>query len=902
MSLLRALRTRLRETVSRRRTEEELDEEIRFHVERDIEARVRRGEDPDEARRAAIRSFGKVERVKEQAREELGFRGVELVRRELRHAGRRLRRDPGFAITVMITLALGIGATTAIFSVLDGVVLAPLPYGDAGHLVTITHTDAGGDDLGMPDGGYFYYRDRATTLSDIAVWIERSATVSGTGEPLELRMITATPSLLRVLGVEPMLGRGFKEEEGEPGAPDVAVITYSSWMRRYGGDPDVLGRPLIEGLDLPIVGVLPPSFDFIRPDATVTFGREFDEPDVLIPLSLDRTRARFGNFMYQSIARLAPGASARAAARELEVLMKSAPEAYPGAHTVRSLEEGAYRPVVSPVKRALVGDTAGVLWILVGAVGLVLVIAAVNVANLFIVRAEARWHEMVVRRALGAQGGALAGSVLSEVTLLAVAGGALGIVLAWLGTRALLGMLPPGVPRIERVGLDDAVLSFAGVITLLTAFACAAAPAARLRRVDVTAAFGDESRTSSAGRGRVRARHALAGSQVAFSLILLVGSALLVRTFGNLRAVDPGFDPHGVLTLRLALPARYDTDVERTAVMMQLTDRLRGVPGVDIATFSADLPLDGDEWRDYVATEDAIPEGDDAGISATRVFIGPRYLETIGARMRRGRELTRADFAGYPEYAVVNQAFADQRWPGEDPIGKRLAQWAPGQEGDVWYTVSGVVRDIRESSLSEPARPTVYLPTVFRPDDSFAMFISNMVLLVKASGDPLSLLPRIRDEIRAQDPEIPINGIRTLDRLVASSFQRVRFAMTLLVVSALVAVILAVVGIYGTVSYVVGRRRREFAVRIALGATGGHVRRAVLRTAAGIAGGGIAVGLVVAAALGRVLGALLFGVSPVSPGTFTVVAMGLLAVVVAAASLPARRASRVEPMIVIRTE
>lgn len=902
MSTVRGIFERVRETLARPRVEWELDEEIRFHLKLEIERLMADGMNRESARHEAKRRFGRVRRAKEAAREEFGFRGLELAAREVRHAARGLRKSPSFTIAAVLTLGLGIGATTAIFSVLNGVVLRPLPYPDPGRMVSVSHTDDDGDRLGMPDGGYFFYAENASTLSDLAAYLELSQVIRGTGAPFELAMALATPSIFDVFRVRPIHGRLFTAADAEPGAPDVAVLTYGFWLRQFGGDPDAIGQPLTAGSDIEVIGVLPQDFEFARADASIVFGNSFDQPDVLVPLTMRQTSARFGNFMYQGIGRLAEGVTAEGSARELAALMPQAAEAYPGLHTVASLREGGHRPVVRTLQDAIVGRLASTLWILLGAVGLVLLIATANVANLFLARAESQRREIAVRRSLGAGMKALARASMAEGVVLSTFGGVLGLALAAIGVRLLLGLAPPDLPRLDEAGLDARVLAFAGALTILTGFVFGLFPLLSHARTDARAALGEESRGATTGSKRQRTRRLLVAAQVAFALVLLIGAGLLVRTFQNLRDVDPGFDGSNVLTLRASLHGLYSTDVEATEFLLDLTRRLEGVPGVEVATFAGDLPLDGDEWRDDVAVEGALPTNESEKVSALRVFVGPGYLEAIGARLMRGRELERLDFDGYPEFVVVNEAFAEQRWPGEEAIGKRLMQGGNSPDEDVWYTVSGIVADIREGSLMTPPEPTVYLPTVFKPDDDYAMFVRNMPVVVRTEGDPLVAFRAIERELHAFNPELPINSVMTLGELEARSFQQVSFAMTLVVIAAIVALVLGFIGIYGVVAYLVSLRSREFGIRMALGATPGHLRRTVLREGGVIALTGILVGLAGAVLASRIFASLLFGVAATDLATYGVVSLGLLMVVMLASLGPAQRSTSVDPVAAIRAE
>ena len=920
MSHWAAFMTKVRETLRRGDVDRELDEEIAYHIEHETERLIAGGIGPEAARRQARAQFGNARAVREQVREEYGFAGLEAVWRDLRHATRGLRRSPGFAATAIVTIGLGIGATTAVFSVLNGVVLRPLPYDDAGEIVRVSHTDNDGDRLGIPDGAYFFWRDNATTLDAVAAYLELSEPLHGAGEPLELGMIIATPSLFEVVRVAPLYGRLFTEEDAAPGAPDVVLLTYSFWQDRYGGDPGVIGRDAFPESDMEVIGVLPPDFDFVRPDPTISFGSPFDEPQIVMPLTMRQANARYGNFMYQGIARLAPGATPEAAATELMSFMPRAAETYTGSHTPQSLREGGHRPVVVPLKRAIVGSLEDTLWILLGAVGFVLLIAVANVANLFVARAGARGREIAVRRSLGAGWGALARASVSEGVVLSLAGGALGVGLAVVGTRALLGLAPADIPRVEQIGIDPVVLAFAAGVSVLAGLVFGLLPLVQFRgAADGGAALREESRGGTAGRDRQRMRRGLVAVQVAFALVLLVGAGLLLRTFANLRAIEPGFDPAGVLTMRVTLPeSRTETAaseaVSRAREMVALVERIETIPGVEMAAFTADLPLDGGEYRDYVAVEGALPavaEGERAALeeapTALRVFSGPGYLTAIGARFVAGRDLERGDFADYPQYVVVNEAFAAERWPGESALGRRLVQWPNDPEQDVWYTVAGVVADIREASLMTPPEPTIYLPTVFRPDDGFGMWITDMTLVVRmsagpAAADPASVFGAIEREIHAYHPEIPIRAVQTLGAVEARSFQQVSFAMVLILVAGGVALLLGAIGIYGVVSYLVTLRTRELGIRIALGASPRTLRRSIVREGAGIAALGIGVGVVAAFLVSRVLSSMLFGVATTDLVTYGGVCTVLFVAVILASLGPARRATGVDPVEAIRAE
>lgn len=821
---------------------------------------------------------------------------------DLRLAARAARRAPLFTTVAALTIAVGIGGTTAIFSVLDAVVLQPLPYDDDDRVVRITHAapGAGVERMGATDGMYFQYGEHATTLSEFALYVEESVPSANPDEgAVEVGLISATPSLFRILGVTPALGRLFTEEESRPGSSPVVLLTHKFWMSRFAGDSTVVGKQLSDAAPIPIVGVLPAWFDFIRPEARMTFGNAFDEPDLFFPLRLNRARARFGNFIYQAVGRLAPGATLEEATNELAVLMHQMPALYPeNGLTEEAVAEGGHHPIVEPFKDAMVGSVGAVVWMLMGAVSLVLLIAMVNIVNLFLVRTESRRREIAVRAALGAGSGALARSFLAEASLVAALGCLVGSGFAAVGTRLVLRLAPADVPRLDHVGFDVRVVVFTAAVAAMAALVLGLMPTAHYRRLSPGAVVSDVGRGHTGGRERHLTREAMVVTQVALALVLLIGSSLLIRTFWNMRNVSPGFGDTDALIVRVTLSA--NDPQERTDFMLQLTEQIEAIAGVEQAAFAGDLPLNGVTWRAGIALEGQEPARDAQAPRAYRNMIGPGYLRAIGATILQGREMTRQDYATDPDGVVVNRAFAAERWPGEDPIGKRLVQWpaAPG----TWYRVIAVVADIHEVDLTETPEPTVYLPTVFRPGTMYGMFVSNFAIVIRTAGDPPAVLEDVRRVIAASDPSVPLTEVTTLAGLKADSMRQLSFAMVLLGIAGCAALLLGIVGIYGVVAYVVGQRTREFGVRIALGARAAEVRSMVLRQGGRVGAMGIGVGLVGALAVSRVLQSLLFDVAATDVFTYVAVSLALFVLVLGATLVPARRATRIDPVRALRAE
>jgi predicted permease len=814
--------------------------------------------------------------------------------RSIRSLAFKLARTPTFTAVAVVTLAVGIGANTAIFSVVNGVLLKPLPYPEPDRLVTVgpTAPGLGYDQISLSDATYFYFRENNRTLENLAAWNTPTRNLTGLERPLRLDVAAVTHTIFRTLRVSPALGRPFVEDDDLPGAAAVAVLTHDLWAETFGSDPSVLGRTiLLDGSSTEIIGVMPPGFEIPT-----------ESLDLLIPLRLDPAAPPQLNHYLSGIGRLAPGVTVEEASRDLDRVGKTVVEAFPDTYTPQMNEEARFGGSATSLRTEIVGDVTTALWVILGTVGFVLLIACANVANLFLVRAEGRQREIALRTALGADFRSLARYFLSESMGLAVMGGVLGILLAYVGLRVLLATAPDTIPRLGEVGIDLTVLLFTGGISVLAGLLFGAFPLIRYGHPNLVSALKEGGRGTTSGKPGHGARNAMVVGQVALALMLLAGAGLMLRSFQALRSVDPGFDAENVLTLRIALPsADYPDRGAISPFYETLLDGIRALPGVRAAGSVTGLPLAGDRTSDsiIIPEDNPTPEGEMPPLANTQ-FAGPGYFEAMGIRVLEGTAFEPSDAYESSGGVVITQALARKFWPDENAVGKRVQRsW-----GEPWYQVIGVIEDVRERSLVDDHRQLVYWPVRPLADEEggFPWAAPGRALVIRTDVDPLSLVPAVRREIWAMDPNLPIADIRTMERIVGRSMARTSFTTLLLAIAAVVALILGTVGIYGVISYVVSQRTQEIGVRLALGADRRRVEAMVLRQGALLAGLGIFVGVVGAGALTRVMASLLVETSATDPLTFVVVAALLAAVATTASWVPARRAASTDPMIAMRAE
>jgi predicted permease len=860
--------------------ERELADELRFHLDQLTEENVASGMAREEARAAALRAIGGITRFQEECRDMRRVNVVEDLWKDLRHAARVLRRGPGFTAMAVLTLGLGIGATTAIFSVVYGVLLKPLPFHEPERLVGLYHRGPGVNLPVMNQGPatYFAYHDNQQAFEDVGAWDRQEVSITGRGEPERVEALAVSEGTLPLLRVQPILGRRFSEEDGTPGAPLRVILTYGYWQRAFGGTRDVLGQRLeIDGAPADVVGVLPASFRFLRARSAI-----------LLPMQLDRANANFVSFGFQALARLKPGVTLAEANADVARMIPIV-EQVPG-HIALRLE-----PNVRPLAQDVIGNVGRILWILLATVGLVLLIACLNVANLFLVRAEGRQQEIAIRAALGASRGRIAREWLMESVMLGLAAGAAGLLFARAGIGLLRTLAPATLPRVDEIGIDPVVLLFALAVSLLTGLLFGLIPVLRFWTPNA-AALKEGGRAASDGPLRQRARNALVVVEVAMALVLLIVSGLMIRTFVAMRQVEPGYTrPEEVQTFRIEIPNALVADpVEMARTHEQIAEQLRAVPGVVSVGLSSSITMDGEDNTNPLNVEHVpAPEGE---MPPLRRFksVAPVYFETMGNPMVAGRGITWTDIYEARRVVVISETLAREYWGSAvEAIGKRVRGFRPD-----WYEIVGVSGNERDDGLNQPPTAIVYWPMVndiyMRTTIAYAVRSSR----VGARG----FLGELQQAVWSVNPSLPLANVLTLEEIQAESMAQTSFAMVMLAIAASVALLLGVVGIYGVIAYIATQRTREIGIRMALGAQARDVQRLFLRHGLLLTGAGIVFGVGASLAATRVMSALLFGVGPMDPVTYAAVSAGLAGVALLATWLPARRASRIDPVVALRTD
>ena len=797
---------------------------------------------------------------------------------DVRYGARVFRKQPAFAATAVLTLALGIGATTAIFSVVYGVLLKPLPFQEPERLVTLQQIAPHGAGTNHGPATYLTYRENQQVFEGIGAWDPTEVSITGGGNPERVQGLLVSSSILPLLRVQPILGHAFTAEDDTPGAPRRVMLTHGYWQRRFGGTDSIVGQQLvIDGRPAEVIGVLPASFKFLR-----------TRPAIVLPMPLDVNAPRFISFGFQALARMKPDTTLGQANADVARMISILPPMF------ARLE---LRPNVRPLAAEVIRNVGQILWILLAAVGVVLMIACGNVANLFLVRAEGRHQELAVRAALGASRGRIARALLSESVVLALAGGLLGVLLAQAAIGLLRALAPAELPRVDDIGIDWMVLLFTLFISVLSGALCGALAVIRFGKPSI-AALKEGGRSASDGPGRHRTRQALVVGQIALALTLLIVSGLMIRTAIAMRQVDPGFKrPEAVQSFVLAIPESVISDPEQAVRTFEgVSEQLARVPGVTSVGLSSSITMDGEDNGNYAAIEEfPDPEGTMAKLRRFK-SVGPGYFETMGNRLVAGRSITWNDIYAQRPVVIISEPLAREYW-GEPAkaIGKRLRGFSPQFP---WREIVGVSGSERDDGLTQPPTQIVYWPML---NESYRWRTMAYVVRSTRVGAP-GFVRELEQAVWSVNPNLPLASVQTLEEIQTSSMTQTSFALVMLGIAASVAMLIGMVGIYGAVAYAVAQRTREIGVRMALGAQIRDVRQMFLRHGLWLTTLGIAIGIGIALVLTRVMSAFLFGVGPMDPITYIAVSAVLAAMTLVATYLPARRAARVDPVVALRAE
>ena len=870
--------------LNRRRAEEEVEEEIQSHLEMEAREKIEAGLSPEEARYAAQRAFGSVVLAKEESRTLWEFGSLERWWQDLRYGARMLLKQPGFTLIAMLTLALGIGANTAIFSVVHAVLLQSLPYPEPDRLVMVWETrrpEIKGQNV-INLGNFFDWKEQNRVFEEMAAFFNLSVNLTSGGEPEVIKTQLATTGIFNILGVSPIMGRTFAPDDGKPGQPAVTVITYGLWQRRFGGDPQIIGRKLIlNGNETTVIGVMPAGFGWDVRSGGVT---AINKVEMWFPWQIqDRNRRGRGPM---AVARLKPGVSLEQAQAEMNVIHSRIEQQY-------NEFNAGWGVNLVPLREQLAGEIRLALLVLLGAVGMVLLIACANVANLLLARAAGRQREIAVRAALGANRGRIIRQLLTESLLLAGLGGLAGLILAWWGTNLLVSLAPPDLLNLPQVKINSKVLGFTLGISLLTGVVFGFVPALEATRLNLTETLKEGGRSGGSGRAQ-RLRSSLVILEVALALVLLIGAGLLIRSFARLQAVDPGFNAQNVLTMSVGLPALgYDSDQKRVNFFRQAIAQMEALPGVEAVGAVNSLPFSSQHSGTSVDIEGRpmvpVTQKLKTGVMVTDV----NYFRAMQIPLKRGRLFSNQEATEMRHVVIINETFARKHFPNEDPLGKRLTIYMKNDNQPC--EIIGIVGDSKHMKLDAEVRPMSYWPY---PE----LAGSSMTFVIRTRGDAAAIAPAARNVIRQLDPKQPVADVSTMESLIGTSVARARFNTLLLTIFAIVALLLAAVGIYGVMAYSVAQRTREIGVRVALGARKRDVLGMVIRRGLTLALGGVAIGVVASLALTRLMETLLFNVSVTDPATFAVIVLLLMGVALLACYIPARRAAKVDPMVAFRYE
>ncbi len=881
MSKLLQLFNRLLFLLRRKQLESELEEEMRFHLDMKVQENIEAGLSPEDARHVALRTFGNITLAKEESRMMWGFRSWEILWQDLRFGARMLLKKPGFTLAAVITLALGIGANTAIFSIVNSVLLRPLPYEDPDQIVIVwmDNRKLKIDQDIHSYANYADYRAQNQVFSEMTAISQRSFNLTGEGEPERVMGAAATSSFFSVMRVTPVVGRAFTADEDQSGRGQVAILSYGLWQRRFGSDPQIVGKPIsLNGVSRTVIGVMPAGFSFPG-----------KETHVWIPLAPDpQLISNRSSFWLTVVGRLKPGVTVEQARTEMSTIAKRLESQYPDINA-------SYGVNLVPLHEQVVGTIRPALLLLLGAVGLVLLIACANVANLLLVRAAAREREIAIRAAHGASRIRIIRQLFTESMLLAILGGGLGVFVALWGLGVLKSFSPSDIPRLEQIAIDKRVLVFTLAVSCLTALVFGLVPALQASKPNMNEILKEGGRSGSAGVRAARARHLLVISEIAMALVLLIGAGLLIKSFSRLQEFNWGFNQDHLLTARLQLPrSKYADEKQVRNFYEQLLQRLNNMPGVQSAGAVSSIFLSKTPNSTNFSIEGQPNKTGAESIEVPYDSISPNYFEVMGTPIVKGRPFNDRDVEGSPLVAIINETFAREFLRGEDPLGKRFKY--DSLDGPApWFTIVGVVADTRRTGFDSEVRAETYIPHAQDPS-------AGMTLVLRTKTDPAGLTAALRNEVLSVDKDQPVYDVRTMDQLLVEKIAQRRFSALLLGLFALLALLLAAVGIYGVMAYSVAQRTHEIGIRMALGAQKRDLLRMIVRQGMILTAVGISLGLVVAFALTRVMSGLLYEVSATDIQTFIIIPLILAGVALLANYIPARQAAKVDPMVALRYE
>jgi predicted permease len=878
----------------------ELLEEMKAHLSLAECEMTESGKTPKEAQAAAHQEFGNVGLAAEVTRDTWGWRWLEDLFADLGFGLRMLRKNPGFTAVGLLTIAIGIGANAAVFSVVNSVLLKPLNYPKAEELVALHQTAPGAAGLADFENGlllspsmYFTYAEQGRTFQSMGVWIAGTANVTGLAEPEQVRTVELSDGVFQALGTPPETGRWLTAADQIPGGPERVMLSYGYWQRQFGGDRGVIGRNImVDSRPREIVGVMPKGFQFVDADF-----------DLVRPLAFERDKLILAGFGFHGIARLKPGATIAEAnadiTRMLPIWMDSWSNG-PGTNP-HIYETWKITPMMRPLKQEVIGNVGELLWVVMGTIGLVLLIACANVANLMLVRVESRQQELAVRAALGAVWTRIVRGLLVESMMLGLLGGVIGVGLAYAGVRFLLAIGPANLPRLDEISIDARTLGFAFVLSVLSGLLFGLIPALKYAGPRTSLALRSAGRTISASRDRHRARNLLVVGQVAMALVLLVSAGLMIRTFEALRTVEPGFaDAQHLQLMRISIPDSLIQEPERvTRTQHGILDKLAAIPGVKSAAFVSEMPMEGfdSDW-DEIFAEDKVYSAD--LIAPLRLYknVSPGFLQTAGTTLVAGREMSWSEVYALQPVVMISENLAREMWGTPSAaVGKHLREFSSMP----WHEVIGVVQDVHERGVQQRAPETVYWPPLVQNRFTPAVRTVTFAIRSERSGSE-AFLNEARQAVWSVNPNLPVASVRTMQEVYGKSLARTSFTLVMLGIAGAMALTLGIIGIYGVISYTVSQRQREIGIRLALGAQGGDVLQMVLRQGARLALLGVGIGVCAAFALTQLMRNLLFGVTAYDPVTFVAVAVLLIVVVLLASYIPARRAMLVDPIVALRYE